>query len=390
MKLALVGVGGAGGRLVEHLRRVETETDRVFSSDNVLAFDTAKSAFEQYTHIPLDRHVLIGDTHPAIQGQGLDGDVDLGVRVAQEDMDEIHREFDKLNIPVVDAIVVAAGLGGGTGGGIGPVLLENIVSVTEKPVYAVGVLPDGGESDQVAVNAARSLPSFVERADNFLTFDNDAWHTSNSEQSLEESYETLNDKLAMRLATLLGTGELESSPIAESMVDSSDLQKALATGGVSSIGYSAIELETGGLLDRLFGLFGNGTSTDVETDAMRIKNLIQSAATSELSLPCSIASADRVLVVLSGPPEACSRKGFEGARHWLEQEADTVELFAGDEPHPGAKSVSATVLLSNATDVPRIEQLQERATAVTKSERQRSRPEQTEHDPPGGHRSNPR
>lgn len=73
------------------------------------------------------------------------------------------------------------------------------------------------------------------------------------------------------------------------------------------------------------------------------------------------------LVVLSGPPDAVSRKGFESARYWLERETDTVEVLAGDEPRPRASTLTATVVLTNVTDVPRIDALQERAVAAQDS-----------------------
>ena len=76
--------------------------------------------------------------------------------------------------------------------------------------------------------------------------------------------------------------------------------------------------------------------------------------------------AERALIVLSGPSAKLSRRGFESARHWLEEETDTVEVRAGDEPIPGSSELTATVALSNVTDVPRIDAIQDRAVAYQK------------------------
>lgn len=363
MKFALVGVGGAGGRIVEQLSRLETKSNRSFSYGNLLAFDTTKAAFEQYSHIPLDRHVLVGDMHSDVQGEGVDGDVDLGVTVAKEDVDEIHREFDKLALHEVDAVLVVAGFGGGTGGGVGPVILEDLQSVSDNPVYVLGVLPHDDEGEPAARNAARSLQSFVRLADNTILFDNNAWH--DGEEPIEESAAELNEQLAMRVLSILAVGELQSDEIAETLMDSSDLARTLETGGVSTIGYASRDLGgSGGLLARLLPWLGNGSDEeDTSTDAMKIQQLIKSAASSQLTLPCEISSAERGLIVLSGPPEVCSRKGFESGRYWLEQETDSVQVLAGDEPRPDSSTVSATVLLTNVTDVPRIEELKHRAVS---------------------------
>jgi cell division GTPase FtsZ len=74
-----------------------------------------------------------------------------------------------------------------------------------------------------------------------------------------------------------------------------------------------------------------------------------------------VSSAERVLVVLSGPPDEFSRKGIESARQWLEQEADTVEVLVGDDPRERSSQLAAAVLLSNVSGAPRIETLQDQA-----------------------------
>lgn len=365
MKFALVGVGGAGGRIVDRLRRSENETGRSFSKGSVLAFDTEREAFKQYDHIPLDRHVLVGDTNPEIRGQGVDGDVDLAASVAREDRDELHREFDKLDLHELDAVLVVAGLGGGTGGGVGAVVLESLDMLTDVPVYVLGVLPTESESDRHVLNTARSLQPVVRLADSVILFDNESWYDSSAEESLEQQYETLNGALADRILSILALGELDSADIAENTLDSSDLMRTLDTGGISTIGHASIALDTGGLLSRLVSVFRNGENDEPDTTlAMRTQDLIKRAGTRKLTLPCEISSADRALIVLSGPPEECSRKGFESARYWLEQETGAVEVFAGDEPRPNADGVSASILFSNITEIPRVDALKQRAVEI--------------------------
>lgn len=364
MKFALVGVGEAGGRIVDALRKVEKNSNRSFSKEQVLVFDTTKAAFEQYDHVPPDRHVLIGDTHPEIRAEGLDGDVDLGAEVAREDSDEIYREFDKIATHNVDATLVVAGFGGGTGGGIGPVVVEGLQSISDNPVYVLGVLPHDTESDRTALNAARALQSYVSLSDNVMLFDNDAWYEG--QDPIEEQYTELNVELVTRIIAVLATGEIAEAKLPENMLDTSDLMKALESGGVSSLGYATTELDRpSGLVQRLLSVF-RSESDDRMTDAAQIKNLIQETVKGKLTLPCEVDSTERAILVLTGPPEVCSRKGFETGRYWLEQETDTVQIWAGDEP-VDEPLIAASVLLSNVTDVPRIEALQERAVAYQRT-----------------------
>ncbi|WP_436902891.1 tubulin/FtsZ family protein [Halovenus halobia] len=378
MKFALVGVGGAGGRVVDALRKVEANSDRAFTNDQALVFDTTKSAFEGYDHIPVDRHVLVGDTHPDIRGEGLDGNLELGAEVAAEDTDEIYREFDKLATHSVHATVLVAGLGGGTGAGVGPVILEGLKSITDSPVYVLGILPADSESDQQAYNAARSLQSYVDLADNVILFDNEEWCDGDD---LDAQYPALNIELVTRIIAVLGVGELENAPIAETMLDPSDTMKALESGGVSTLGYATTELDRpDSLLGKLLNLLRSTEEEPEVTDAAKIKELIQATVNSKLTLPCDVSSAERAMLSLSGPSDVCSRKGFETGRYWLEEETGTVQVWAGDEPHD-ATLIAASVLLSNVTEVPRIDELQERAVAYKREHLEDETAESTDEPP---------
>lgn len=357
MKLATIGVGNAGSKIVDRMLEFESETDRNLCR-HVHAINTARTDLAKPDYIPEDRRLLIGDTNQKAKGHGVGGDVEVGAEVAQRDIDEIRRAFDDIEIHQVDAILVVAGLGGGSGSGGGPVVIDALQEMYDEPVYALGVLPGKYEGGRPALNAARSLQSFVTKVDNFIGFDNDAWRAR--EQTIEEGYEQMNRELAARLVTLLAAGETDDSDVAENAMDSSDIIRTLDTGGVSSIGYAATSVDTGneGFLDR----WSDGQSPrDDGSQATKIKGLVRRAVNSRLTLPGEVSSAERVLAVVSGPPSEFSRKGIESARQWLEREADTVEVLVGDDPRERSSRLSAAVLLSNVTETPRIKEIQDQA-----------------------------
>jgi len=358
MKLATIGVGNAGSKIVDRMLEFESKTDRNLCR-HVHAINTARTDLAKPDYIPEDRRLLIGDTNQKAKGHGVGGDVEVGAEVAQKDIDEIRRAFDDIEIHQVDAILVVAGLGGGSGSGGGPVVIDALQQMYDEPVYALGVLPGKYEGGRPALNAARSLQSFVTKVDNFIGFDNDAWRAR--EQTIEEGYEQMNRELASRLVTLLAAGETDDSDVAENAMDSSDIIRTLDTGGVSSIGYAATSVETAneGFLDRWSS--DQEEPRDDGSQATKIKGLVRRAVNSRLTLPGEVSSADRVLAVISGPPSKFSRKGIESARQWLEQEADTVEVLIGDDPRENASRLSAAILLSNMTETPRIKEIQDQA-----------------------------
>jgi len=391
MKLALLGVGNAGTRIVDALLAAEKRVDRPVTREQVLAFNTTPSAFAETTHIDDERQVVVGDIHPdvvqpeeTVDGdetdrgdgdetgdgdsdghetvrEGVAGDPELGVEVARDDLPEIRRALDMVDDTEVDAAMIVAGLGGGTGCGVGAVLLEELKAIYEIPVYVLGVLPTGEESDRRAWTAARAIRTFVPLADSVIPVDNESWIAIHGNT---ESYETLNRALATRIVSVFGAGERDNQPLSEVRMDPNDVRRVLEVGGLATVGYAKTDLDpvSESWLTRLRRLLGRDVpEPEPQTDAVSIKKLVQRAVDSELTLPCDIATADRVLLVLSGPPTELSRKGFETGRYLLEDETGTVEVLAGDEPLPGATRVTATMLLSNVTGVPWIEVLQQRA-----------------------------
>lgn len=360
MKLACVGVGSAGGRIVAAIRRQEKETGLTVTDGHVLVYDTDREALAELDGLPSESRVPVGDTFEAVEGEGVNGNPELAAEVARIDDHEIHRSFD--DIPVeedLDGILVVGGLGGATGSGTGAVIIDMCRELFEEPVYAVAVLPHPEEDRSRAVTAARGLQSYVRLADNSIVFDNGRWVESPG----EADYGTANDELAARIVQLLALGDFDGA-VAEARVDRTDIIRTLSTGGVSTIGMASITLDWGWRrwVRWVPGL--NLTPTNGTNEALRIKNLVRRAVDSHLTVDCEISSAERGLIVLSGPPTALSRKGFESARYWLEEEADTVEIIAGDEPQPNSDTVTATVLLSNVTEVQPIETLKATATAT--------------------------
>jgi len=363
MKLALVGVGGAGSRLVDAIRGVETTGDRQLCYGHLLTVDISRTVDDDFDHVPPEKHVTIGDTHREVD-VGVDGDQDLAVEIIRTDFPEVHRTLDSIPMRKLDGVLVVSGLGGGTGSGAGAVLVERLQDMYDKPVYVLGILPGEHEGGCPALNAARSLRSLVPAADSVLLFDNDRWVSGSGDTDADDRYGQANRELASRIVTLFAREETDPGSIGANTMDSSDLIRTLSPGGVASIGYAETDLDDGGgFLSWLRSLLpgGGDDDSDEPTDAVKIQGLVRQALNSRLTLPCEVASAERALVVLSGPPEELSRRGFESARQWLEEETETVEVLAGDDPRAGSSTVSAAVLLSNVTAVPRIDSLQRRA-----------------------------
>ncbi|WP_372910618.1 tubulin/FtsZ family protein [Salinigranum sp.] len=351
MKLALVGIGQAGGKVVDALLRYDRSGRAGFVSA-ALAVNTARADLAGLELVPPEKRVLVGQSR--VKGHGVGADNELGAEVMAEDVGEVLAALDDVSSAEVDAFLVVSGLGGGTGSGGAPVLAHELKRLYTEPVYGIGILPGRDEGGIYTLNAARSFQTFVREVDNLLVFDNDAWrHTG---ESVKEGYASLNEELARRLGVLFSAGEVTGGQVAESVVDSSEIINTLAGGGVSTVGYAAapVDRRSGGFLSRFRSA---PTETDDGEAMNRVSSLVQRATLGRLTLPCEVAGTERALVVVSGPPEALSRRGIERGRKWLEEETGTMEIRGGDAP-VDSDFVAVVVLLAGVTSVPRIKELQ--------------------------------
>ncbi len=355
MKLAMIGFGQAGGKIVDKFIEYDKQTDSGIVRSAV-AVNTAKADLLGLKHVPEDNRVLIGQAR--VKGHGVGADNELGAEIAEEDIGEIQGAIDSIPVHEVDAFLIVAGLGGGTGSGGSPVLAKHLKRIYTEPVYGLGVLPGSDEGGIYTLNAARSFQTFVREVDNLLVFDNDAWRKTG--ESVESGYEEINDEIVRRFGVLFGAGEVGvGDDVAESVVDSSEVINTLAGGGVSTVGYDAESVETGnsgGLLSR----FKDGDDEEMPSanTTNRITSLVRKAALGRLTLPCEIEGAERALLVVSGPSGHLNRKGIERGRKWLEEQTGSMEVRGGDYPID-EPNVAAAVLLSGVHNVPRIKELQQ-------------------------------
>ena len=357
MKFATIGFGNAGGKITDKLLEFQEETNRNLIR-SAIAVNSARVDLARLEYLPEENRFLIGQTDDRVKGHGVGSDPDLGAEVTRKDRYEIDRALDAVPVYEIDAFLIVAGLGGGTGSGGAPELAKKIQDRYDEPVYGLGVLPARDEGGRAVLNAARSFPTFAESTANLMLFDNNTWRGSGD--TIEKGYERTNQEIAKRVATLLAAGEVDGSRISENAMDASDVRRTLNTGGVSTIAYAETSDIYPGDRGLLSSFRSNGsTNSHGETDsATKVNGLIRQAVQSRLTCAADIKSAERSLIVLSGPPDALSRKGLESGRQWLEEQTQSVEVLSGDDPRDDANTLSAVVLLSNVTTVPPIDTLQ--------------------------------
>ena len=387
MRLHVIGLGGAGGRIVDRLA-ADHGHERFLHGIN--AFDTDAAALDALRSVDESRRYRFGD---AADGGGLDGDLHAARRLGDAHANELGRVMDDENPSVAEAFVLVVGLGGGAGAGAAPALAEELSRLYDAPVYAVGLLPTpaesagAGESAESAVdrtdaargsasepeareprrplaekNAARTLDALSDRCAAVFPFDNDAWLRPG--ETLRDGRGRLNEVVADRVAALFGAGDSgEAEPTPQQVLDASDIARAVGDDGeIAAVGHATQAVDPPESGSRFgLGLFGSDEPAEVDASAAvsAIETTIRKAARGKSTVEVPEGHADRTLLVVGGPPAWLNRQAIADGRRWLADETGSGAIMSGDAPEPDGEAVFAVVLRSGIDEPARIRELRE-------------------------------
>jgi cell division GTPase FtsZ len=367
MRVFFIGFGQAGGKICDMF--IEQDKRMAVQNFRAIAVNTARTDLMGHKHIGLRDRILIGQT--VVKGHGVGTDNVTGAKVTSDEIDSIINAIDSRGTHDIDAFVIVAGLGGGTGSGGSPVLARALKRIYREPVYALGILPAPEEGRLYSYNAARSLSTLVNEVDNTFLFDNSAW--KNEGESIKSAYQRLNDEIVRRFGVLFRAGEVTKMGVGEMVVDSSEIINTLRGGGISSVGYAITEVISKRTKQKK-GIFGGLKDTIAKTTSgkkepteevllgedksAKIIALVRRAMLGRLTLPCDYSSAERALVLIAGPPEEMDRKGVEKSKSWVEENIAGIEVRGGDYP-VDSSYIAAVVVLATVGNAPRIRELLE-------------------------------
>jgi molecular chaperone DnaK len=351
MNVALIGVGRGGGkitdRFIDHANDASTE---VFPA--AIAIDSMEANLLDLKRVQRDRRVLVG--YDRLKGHGVGADPELGEEVVREDIDAVQEAINTIPAHEIDAFLIVAALGGGTGSGGAPVVAKHLKRVYADPVYGLGVLPASDEGGIYTRNAAQSLARFREQTDGLLLFDNDAWAHD------EDDFEAVNEQPVAHVTPLFeGTGGTGNA-----------VMDTLENGDVASVGHAdeEVERESTGVLSGVFG--SNDGGSDAETDRpARILRLVRAAAIGGLTFPTELSEASQAALVVTGPPEALDSGAIREGRDWLEaryKDRSASEARV-DTREMNRSRLDVSVLLSGLADPDRLNELRNAAEDAKKN-----------------------
>ncbi len=369
MRIFAIGLGGAGCRIADMLYGQDHQFSKV-SCVEAIAIDRDAGTLNHLAHIPVGKRIYFPSV--SLQTEDITDDITT---------DEIINLLHNLDTGDKDAIILCTGAGG-TMAGVGVAILEKVRSVVVEPVFALVTLPDLGEGRKTSAKAAQDIDRLLPLVEGIIIFDNEklpghvgadvnknqntAYQKlipplkTRSADDRQVKYKTQNTGIARRLGLLLRAGEISEEGAIETgevVLDAGEILNTIRGMGFIAIGYAAAD--TGGEKFHIGSLFHH-SGTQVESGhkkAERLVDLAKEAIYENISVPCDLTSAEKALILVAGPTQAISMKGFMTVRKWIDRSIAGMEMRSGDYPVKNTRYIAIIIILAGLSNIPRINEI---------------------------------
>ena len=294
-QIKVVGVGGGGGNAVN--RMIEAGLKGV----SYIVVNTDKQALNSSV---AETKVQIGEK--LTRGLGAGANPEIGMKAAEENLDEITKHFDG-----VDMVFITAGMGGGTGTGAAPVIAK---AAKEQGILTVGVVtkPFTFEGKRRRDHAELGIEYLKQYVDSLVVVPNDRLlQISEKNTTMKEAFSMADDVLRQGVQ---GITDLINVPAVINL-DFADVQTVMKDKGIAHIG------------------IGEGKGDDKAMEAVKM------AVESPL-LETTISGATHVIINISG--DITLADASDAASYVQELAGDDVNIIFG-AMYDESKSDSCTI-----------------------------------------------
>ncbi|MEI7435128.1 MAG: tubulin/FtsZ family protein [Methanomicrobiales archaeon] len=370
MRIFAIGLGGAGCRIADMLYGQDRQFSKV-SCVEAIAIDRDAGTLNHLAHIPPAKRIYFPPV--SLQTDDITDDITT---------DEIINLLHNLDTGDKDAIVLCTGAGG-TMAGLGVAILGKVRTTVVEPVFCLVTLPALGEGRRTSAKAAQDIDRLLPLVEGIIIFDNEkrSGHATTGGNEKQKPvprkhnpltktgpaddkrmiYKTMNTNIARHLGLLLRAGEISEGgeiETGEVVLDAGEILNTIRGMGFIAIGYAAANtMEEKFHIGSLFRHSG----TQVESGhkkAERLVDLAKEAIYEKISVPCDLTSAEKALILVAGPTQAISMKGFMTVRKWIDRSIAGMEMRSGDYPVKNTRYIAIIIVLAGLSNIPRIKEIQ--------------------------------
>jgi cell division GTPase FtsZ len=387
MRILAIGLGGAGTRIVDLLYNHDRKS-RV-GCVSAVAVDMDGNSLRQLSFLPDNARMHFPAIDPEIHF-----DVTSTINI-----DEVMTYIQNMDHFDIDSIMIFAGLGGSVIDAVGQ-LTEELRKSYLEPIFGLCVLPMRNEGKRRSSKAADDIERVKNVLDAVILFDNETWYERLKAEFHQYSvdggtathahrrqvfpdnprdiYAILNEKIARQMGLILRAGEFSETGVetAEVVLDAGEVLNTLKNNELVAIGYATEPLRIS-FRDRFVHWRSDAYFSEASHKrATRIVTLAKRAVYEEISIPCDLTSAEKALVLIAGPSQELSMKGFQTVRKWIDRSIAGLEMRSGDYPVVNTRFVGIIIILAGVTNIPRVTELMEIRRAYLDEQEQAAEKEQ--------------
>jgi len=368
MRLLILGLGTAGSRIADAIAEPAGRSTRG-PAVHAIAVDNDPTILESLKNIDRERKIYF--PRDSISTPEL--------LTTTFTIDEVKARLRSNDAGGHDAVLLCAGLGGGLIDLV-PHLVEIIRETMFEPVFALVTLPSDEEGQERLRRAASNMRQIRAILDGVIVFDNQLWLDKVREQmetavqlpgpgvserfwipgtpekTSVDPYDLINHHIATRIQLLIQAGEVQDTP-PQMVLDTREILNTITGAGLITIGYADELLEDHSKI----GFFRQKQESIVyrQERAGRIVKLAEKAVFRDISAYSDLSSAGKALILLIGPEEELSMKGFMAVRKWIDDSINGYELRSGDSPVSARHGthVAVLIVLAGLNEIPRVSEL---------------------------------
>jgi len=218
-KICIIGLGGGGIKITDRIIGL-SPTGPVMAVVNTDTTSLADSS--------ISRKIRVGETRTG--GQGTGGDVDVGRLSVSDEMDKIKPLLEE-----AEMLILITALGGGTGSGGAPVILD-AAREAGCMTLCFATLPFAFEGEARGKVADKATVAIKEHSDALITIHNDRLFDSTAQVGLPEAFSKADEALGSGIRAIW---RLLTDP-GYIHLDFADLSTVVrAGGGLSSLAYGS-------------------------------------------------------------------------------------------------------------------------------------------------------
>lgn len=218
-KIVIIGVGDSGCNIVNCIASDKTKLINYFVVNTDMQFF-------QKSNVSDENYIIFDNV---TRGLGTGGNIKIGQKSAEENIEKI-----KEIIKGADVVFIIAGLGGGTGTGIAPVIAK---ICHENKILTISIVtrPFNFENKQIIANSIIGLNLLKENTDSLIIISNDKLLINKGDCSITTAFDESN-KVLIKIVDIITDLILLPGII---NINLADLRNILNNSGITIVGFGS-------------------------------------------------------------------------------------------------------------------------------------------------------